>query len=457
MASKVKKGFLYYIAWLLFFAVGFFCIFACVLIFNPGVDVFGINFRYVTDSRIVEINKVDETTSLIQHQSFSKINVNCGFSNVSVVQDKNYEVFTIFVNKKIVGFASSDQIKYSVSTTITDGALNIVVTEPQMSVKLSPTANIIIYCPKSSSFANYDINIKTDSGNVSFGYQEDYLLTAKSINVETNSGSVRLNEKTAITSGDVNITTKSGAINVFNNIGTQLNINTTDSKIFVKNITGSLNVAANEIKAKCTTVGGNVKFSSKKGYIYIDNLGTVEANNTGNFSAEPDVMHIANIIIGKMAGDVSLPNAANSDITIDELYGKANIITTSGAVNIKKAFNDVSIKTTKGSVKLTQMSTQRTNITTATGAVTANFEALGAQTDIKTEKANITVNLKDGLLAKINYSAKKKVAISWITTALENAGTILLPNTEESTTNVMNLTTLNSGSIYINNGFTVEQ
>lgn len=456
MASKVNKGFLYYLAWFAFIVVGIFCIFACVLIFNPGKDVFGINFRYVADSRTEEINKLDNSDNLIHTQSFSTMNVTAGFTNVKVIRDVNYQKITLALDKKIVGFSTSENVKYSISVTLDGSNLNVNIIEPELSLSLSPNANLTIYCPKNHSFENIDFNIKAKSGNITIGTKDEFDISLNSVNLETESGTININDKVSFVSGNATINSKSSNINVYCDVKNNLNINTKQSKVYINNISGNLNIKADELKVKADTIKSDVKFSSKNGYINIETLGDISLSAGGNFSAGIDKMHIANIVIGKMVGNLSLPNAEASDVTIDELFGEANIVTTVGNVKIGKTHNVLTVKTKSGDVSFTQLTNSRTNIQTSTGTINSNFVEIGENVNLETEKANININLKDGILAKINYLTKGKISVSWITTALEKEGTILLPNANENVANILTATAISSGNIKINNGFNAE-
>ena len=169
MASKVKKGILYYIAWVLFILVGIFCIFACVLLFNPGADALGIGLRYVSDGKSYTINQVDinGNKKFIKDISVNQFNINGGFTDVELIKSNDYEQITIVVNKKITGFATTDKINYITNVTFENGSLNIDVTEPQLWLGLSTNATIKIVCPLALSFSNYTFNITTSTGSVS--------------------------------------------------------------------------------------------------------------------------------------------------------------------------------------------------------------------------------------------------------------------------------------------------
>ncbi|MBQ9786503.1 MAG: DUF4097 family beta strand repeat protein, partial [Clostridia bacterium] len=209
---------------------------------------------------------------------------------------------------------------------------------------------------------------------------------------------------------------------------------------------------ADDLKAKCDKILGNITFSSSKGYITVDELGNLATKSGGNFVATADSMHIANVTINKMAGDVSLPNAEKSDITINELYGDAYVNTTSGRVKLGKCYGLLTIETTSGAVTFTQASAERTDVKTLNGKIVGNFNQISVA-DLKTERANIEVNFNADLRIVINYNSAKDISASWITTTLEKSGTVLTPNTDASSDVVMNITTEKSGSILISNKF----
>lgn len=447
MASKVKKGFLYYIAWFLFIALGIVCIFATVLIFNPGKDVFGINLRYVNVNVKDTLNKVEingsETT--ISNLSISDIKVTTGFSGVSIVKTGDYENITLEINAKIVGFARSENINYNVNYTYSNGSLAIDVQEPELWLTLAPNASITIIVPKEKSFAGIGIEVTTNSGSVNIAGGSTYDLSIKSLNVTTNSGKITLAEKASFTSGTVSLNSNSANIDVYSNISTLLNIETISSKIFIDDISGALKLTANESKVSCNKISNDVYFSSSKGYIYITEL-------NGNFTSEPDKVHIANINITKMTGNLALANSNQSDIYVGELRGEALVNTTSGKVTIDKAYGALAITTTSGAVNVSQLSNSQTSITTGSGKIAVNFLYL-TLANLTTEKADIVINLNTNILAKLNYAAKKNISVSWITTALELTGSILTPPATDATTNILNATTTTSGSIYVYNNF----
>lgn len=462
MASKVKKGILYYIAWAVFILVGLFCIFAVILIFNPGKDVFGINFKYVSDNRTEKFNlvSVGDGQAFIRDLSIETINVNSGFTDIKIETVADYENVTILLNKKIVGFSDAKDVTYKFYMSYQSGILNITVEEPKLNLSLSPNATLTIFCPKTYSFKDYSFNINTTSGDVYIGSNTLNELNLKQLNVSTKSGYISVRRLTNINSGNCYLDTETSNIDIYADIKTNLNINTKRSKIYIDQISGNLSIYAEELKSKCNKILGNVEFSSKKGYITIDELGNLVNKTNGHFYSIPDSMHIANIIINKMAGDISLPNAEKSDITVTELYGNAYINTTSGNIKLENAFGQITLNTTSGSVNFTQMSSKRTYAETVSGKIYANFNNISdsqEENTLKTEKANISINFNPDLRIVLNYNSAKGFSASWVTSSLEKQGTLLTPNTESTCKNILNATTSTSGSITISNALTTNK
>ncbi len=449
MASKVKKGFLYYIAWALFIVFGIACIFACILIFNPGKDIFGINLCYISDSRVIEYQKVND--KWFADTNITAIDFESTYTKFSVVRNSDYSIMTLKLNKKIVGFGNDEKnCTYNISMNLVGSTLQIKIEEPNLTLPLAPNASMTLFCPKELNLNNISFNIKTTSGGVSFGEngKDAISMDVKDIDVSTDSGSVTLTKNVNLQSGVLDIKSKTANISINNNISNNLNIETQSSKVVVPKIGGNLNITAKELKVTSTEILGNVKFSSEKGYIKIAKLGNISALTNGNFTAEVDKMHIANIIIGEMAGDLTLPSAGASDITVDKLHGEALIVTTSGNVNLKNCNSQVSVETQSGNVTLTQNSTtEATNIETKKGKITTTFNYL-YQSNLESESGNIVINVKDGLQFKLDYFAKKGLSVSWITTDIENEGTFLAPNTSNSTNKVINATTNGKINVY---------
>ena len=458
MASKVKKGFLYYLVWLVVIVVGIACIFASILLFNPNKDVFGIGLRYISHLNTESINQitVNGEKKNIKDLEIEKFNFVSGYGEFNVINDASYSQITLAVNKKTNGFSNDKDydgcyLKFNYENKV----LNIEIVEPKYWLPLSQNVIVTVFIPNTYSLGNKDLSFTSTSGNITPIHTDSTsVISINKLDINTVSGAVTIYNKTNVMSGIVNIDCETSKVNVYCDVKDQLNLNTKYGKIYIDNIAGNLTINAEKLDAKCQKIGGNVSYSCKTGFIRIGKLGTELSG--GNFSAEIDKQHIADVVIEEMTGNLSIPNAEMSNIMVDKLGGIALIDTTSGNVNIGNSQNQITIKTKSGSVNLTQTSTfARTDVETESGKIVANFEDVG-DVSLKSKSGTIEVNVKTDLQFIFKYSTEKEIKVSWITTSLEKEGTIYVGlNENETTANVIDAKT-NSGKISLKDGFELE-
>lgn len=449
MASKVKKGFLYYILWLVFIVLGVVCIFGSILIFNPGKDVFGWGIRWISDTKQVEYQKVNDTW--FANCTIDTVEINSGFTSFNVIRTVDYKSVTFVLKKNIVGFSNhKTDFVYTTTLSLNGTKLCIDVNEPELALPLGANATLTMYCPTEMNLDNYSFIVNTTSGSVTFGRNNyEFGLNVSNINITSKTGAIAIQNNVNVLSGSMNINTEKSEINIYNNLSGMLNILSKSSKINVPKLNGSIKVESDEIKFEAGTILGNATFASAKGYIKIDTLGSQSNAGSGNLTTEIDKTVIANIIVKTMYGNLTLPSAGASTITVDNLYGQALIETTSGDVTIGNANNTLNIKTNSGSVTFTQNSASAvSNITTEGGKINAAFNGINTAT-LTSNKGAININVKDGLLWKLNHVANAGISVSWITTPLEKQGTILAPNASEAETNTITATT--NGKISVSN------
>ncbi len=431
MASKVKKGFLYYLLWFVFIVFGIACIFATILFFNPGKDVFGIGLKYISNSNNIKENQVliNSQKVYIEDLEISDINVSAGFSTVKVVEQNTYDRISILIDGKISGFAKKgEKATLSYSITYNDSVLNIAITEPQTWLSFSKSSIVTICCPlRSTFFSNINFNIQTKSGDVNIGTSREYdLLTLNSVNVKTESGDVNFLSNVGFASGEATIEAQK-SITVDCNITKMLTVKTNSAKLKVGDITGGLTIDSNELSAKCATIGGDVIYSSAKGFITINKV-------CGNFSASTDEekTHIANVTILEALKDVTIPEGKASTIKLGKVLGNIKLDTTTGDITINECGGNVDISTTKGSVKLMQTSPNSTVIvSTQSGDIVANYlEA--CNTTITSETGDIKINIASGKSYIVKYSTQKSISIDWVTTELAKQGEQKSPDYAEA-------------------------
>lgn len=452
MASKVKKGFLYYLLWFVFICFGLICIFASILLFNPNKDVFGIGLTYVADRTEFKENRVDVggEPKKIDSLELTTIKVKSNYSDITIKKSVDYDSLSIVVNKKLSGFSNSKETEYKFNMSYADSTLEINVIEPEFWLALSKSATITIYCPKTLNLANTSLDIETNSGSVSVGISDsEYPIDLASLNVKSNTGAIYTANQATFSSGIVNLNTQESVIDIYSNVTSSLNVTTQNSKLYVKSISGNLVIDSYELSAKCDNIGGNVKYASTKGFITINKL-------NGNFTASIDEgkTHIANVTINEADGDVTIPVAKASNIVIGKVLGNTKIVTTSGSVSLNNCYGDVDITTDSGEVRINQHQTNAiTNIQTYKGKIFANFSELGSST-IKTTEANIEINVSSNKEFKFKYSAGKSISVSWITYTLEPTGEFTFPESSD-TTCLIDATSTN-GKIVLSNNYVAQ-
>ena len=455
MASKVKKGFLYYLLWLAFICFGTVCIFATVLVLNPNKDVFGIGIRYYSNNNVTNYDEVDVDGVMkpLKNIAITQVNINSDYANINVVKNDYHERITFSFDRKIKGFTKSKVKECSIKLTLEGTTLTVDVVAPEFWIPLSTSLNITMYCPNSLTFENYNFDIKTNSGDVKFGIGNCIDYSISGLNIETKNGDINLNKKLTVNSGVVNIKTASADTYVYTNVQSELNFETTKGKLYVDEINGNLNIEANTLSAKCNKVYGNVKYSSKNGYIRINKLGD-SAN--GNFTADVDKMHIANVIIEEMRGNITIPNGESSNITVNNLGGEALINTTIGSVKIGQTSHDVTITTTQGRVEVLQLSLgAKTDITTTSGSIWANFIEVGTAR-LTTTKGTIAVNVATDKTFVFDYATSGSVSVSWIKEKLNKTGVIYVAGATASTANKIEAKST-SGKIVLKDGYVIPE
>lgn len=452
MASKVKKGFLYYLAWFAFICLGIVCIFATILIFNPGKDIFGINLCYISQNVEKKYNHLSESNINYKDLNLENIVVSTTISNVVITADSTLDQLTVKVESKVSGFAKYDTYqKYGISITHNGNTLNINVKESKMFLAFNNSSSIQIICPKTFNLSNTNFIFNTDSGRFSMGANKQFPSILKSLTINSKNSKVSLFEHSSFTSGNVTFNADSLNAVVHCNVSGNLNITSNSGSLTLYEITGNLNLTANSIKAKCGIIRGKVFYSCDDGYIDITLIGS--PTSQGGFSSSQET-EISNVRIRKIYGNVAIPNGHKSDIIVEDIEGKSVIKTTSGNVTIGKSNDEISVITTSGAVTFTQTNVNAlTTINTTSGKITGNFTEVGT-VNLSSEKGKVIVNVATDKPFTLNYETKKSIQVSFIEKALEKNGSLFIA-TEEANGKEMNIKTNNT--IVINNGFELEE
>ncbi len=467
--GKVKKGFFYYLSVFVFILLGIFCVFAAILIFNPGKDVFGIGLRYVSIKKNIDYYKTtDEANEQISDKYFSAIEFNSGFTSFNIDYSKDETFVKVSFKPSVVGLSKSEYCKFNVSVEVIDGRLCINVSEPDVWIGFAKKASVSVVCPKNSNFALLSLNVTTESGSVSIGDSKDVTHYIHDLKISTKTGDVAIYNNVNIASGNISIEAEKSNININSDITGTCSIENGKGKLNIGTLAGNLKlISTDRIEAVCNNIGGDVFAQTNNGYIKIKNLGytnvykngktektygyvenvtggSVSGYYNGNFTTL-DTLTNTNVIVENMCGNASITGETGY-VQIDNLRNQALIETTSGNVEIGMAKNKLDIKTVNGAITFTQAgSSAVTTINSEKGRITGNFTKM--YTAYLTTDSNIVLNVATGEPFMLEYETKNGIKASWITSELEKSGTLAVSC--ETSSNLIKAVATN-GNITVN-------
>lgn len=453
MASKVKKGFLYYLAWFAFICLGIICIFASILVFNPGKDIFGINLCYVSQSgkTNIETIKVNGTTTKLKDLNLENIVINTKSSDVIITHDNYIDQLRIQVKANTTGFARFETYEeYTYSISHKDNTLTLTVSEPIMSLAFNNDSAVRIICPRTFNLSQTNLIFNTNNGSFSMGTSEQFPSVLNSLTINSKNSKVSLYEYSQFISGNVNLNSDKINAHIKCDITGDLNIESKEGKLTLDNINGNLNLYSDSIEANCGVVRGKVLYACDDGFINIGTIGSITSN--GAFSS-PENTNISNVKINKIYGNVAIYQANKSDVIVNNIEGSALIETTTGNVTIGKSNGEITVNTTSGNVKFTQTNVNAlTTINTTSGKINGNFTEVGI-VKLLSKKGAVNVNVATDKPFKLDYSTEKSINISFIEKDLEKSDVILIA-TQNDNGKLMEIVTTNK--ITIKNGYELE-
>ena len=420
MKKTVGKGILFYLFVLFSIAFGILCIFAGILIFSPGAEIFGISYSFSKAETFYQKVTIDDKTEtisqLINDGQIAKIVIDSDNFNVYVNRENVVNV-GLRVKNKYSGLSKHEQRKIA-KTTIdfdrTTKTYTIKVLGPECMLWFSNSSKVVLALPDTINLSNVDLEIKTNSSKVILGNTESYSYTFKSLLVNCEkSALVQLNQKIAFTN-NIKIVSKNGEIRQFGTLDlNNFEIQTDNAKIVLNKIICSnelyLISESSIVKINEVSVDGKMTYDANRGVISINKI-------TGEFSCSERV-HISNIQIGEAYGELLLPKANTSNITIDKLYAMARISTTSGNVKINKAFSSVLVSTESGKIEVTfcpesseseKYTGNFSDLHTKSGDIIANYDNILLENNVSTEKGNIVVNFNNNLEFNLSYFCGEK-------------------------------------------------
>lgn len=376
-------------------------VFVLVLFLAPGLSIFGIKYiasgthvvseSYSIYEKIGDFNysvriETDEIPVYVVMSATSYSYDIEYYDNYNGLTNSNFDDPTIEYSKEADGTA-----------VIKINSFKKFVYENRNSsryVKLIIPASFV----SNTKSGETDLTIISKSSNVSFSNEiATRVPYFRNIKIETNG---KVNNSSVILTKNYSLKTIN-AIKITDDIET--NINATN---YILNSTGGRIVVDRE-------VAGNINATTKNARIQILSCNNFTANaGFGDiYSSRDDVGIIIN-------GSANISTTAGV-VKIDSILGtdeKSTITTTSGNVDIKKAY-DIDITTTRGFV--TVNSARKINVTTSSGSITAQEATGSVHATTKRGKVNLggencvlynpTVTSTYGRVSVISASGKVKI------------------------------------------------
>lgn len=419
MKNTVSRGILFYIFLLIAVVLGVLCVLGAILIFSPGTEIFGISYYINTSAQRIETALNDSGNqqsidSLFTSGQIDTINITTNYANVSLETRQDGAVQFI-IEPSLTGLMTSenkDTFTYTSRYTASDNTLSVSLNAPNMFLAFNNNIDFVLNFPEDVANTNLDINITTESGDITIGHHEldVYTLDNLTVNVE-NSSNVTFGIHTVI-SDNITLNVPSGNIRFRRAITTgNLTINSESTKIETGNINAyefTLFTQSSSINLGNITVESNFNYRARRGVLVVDNI-------NGDFNCDEDVV-IANITVGTINGDVLLPQAESSDITIETLNGRGDITTTSGDVTIDKATSFLWVSTESGKIDVnidtaSDLNTQSyaedqgiVNLKSNNGTINVNFENLLLKNYISSQRGTINCKFSPALNFILNYT-----------------------------------------------------
>lgn len=423
----MKRGFLFYVGFLLLIIFGAFLVTLVVMFCSPGTEVLGMKYfagagtticRTTTDASKTEL-------SLVESGKYSEIQINCSsFAEVKVQKTNEYKQDCIAIVDNSNGFVlAKDEVKFSYSIVVEGSVLKINVTEPTGFLFFSKNIEVVVHIASTDDEAGRDVNpfgntkfvINTKGGNVTIGgdpaspYSGE--LSVGELQISSGNGNVAITSKinydkntNAQNFKNLNLSLGSGkytAVAETTVINGNLNLQSTSGKFNFKKLgaSGDINVktTSGRIDADVVTAN-NIVVECNDGYFY---LNEVYANL--KFLGADMKVKAPHTKITKLTGELIVLAGENSTFDIFEVFGNVDIQNTSGTIKIgdgKQGGIDRSavIKTNTGSVAVTikDGNDKAKEIDGETSKIDVYFAGQATNTTAIKTKGNVNVKFVNG-------------------------------------------------------------
>jgi len=352
----MKKGFMFYFAFLLLLVFGVAMVLMVILLCSPGTEIFGLKYFKSGETYICETTTDDSKTLLEVGKTgkYSEIKIDAGYATVRVEHSTAYPKDSVVIVNDARGFVrAKDEVKFKYSVLVDGSVLNIKVTEPNGFLHFSKNVKVIVHVANKTAnpFGSTKFTIKTDSGNIEFGGDTEspyvYDLNIGAINLKTKSGNIQFGT-TINYNKDTKVQTFSSATLNFGSgnyksqanslkVTGDLNLISTSGKFAVSNVQAGGNI---NIKTESSTyevkkmTANNVNVECKNGYFYINEI----ASNL-KFPNADEKVDSPYLKSNKITGDLTVVSGNNFNMDVKNIEGNVTISNTSGNITIGSGKN----------------------------------------------------------------------------------------------------------------------
>lgn len=385
-SDKVRKGFFFYFGFFLLIIVAVVLIIFVVMMFMPGTSILGL--EYFAGEGAQRIMATTDTKSEISFEqpNFSSVEINCGYADVLVQKNNDYQLDGIYIVNNARGFVTTAKANdFAYSVALENDVLKISVTEQNGFLYFSKDVKIVLQISNENlnPFSDKSITIKNSDGNiyigghVKTGYSHD--IDVSNLNVNSLNGDILLSAHSPNSYANLNLQTGSGEISISKTdvSADNMTLQTGSGNITAGSLSSPNVITLNSNKGKIT-INQISGFSSQCTDAYM-NIGTVNGN--ADFTASAESFGSSVININQINGNITADDAHNSTFNLGTVAGTAFVHTSTGAINITGSIQSYS------------------NLYTKSGNITATIAQNASNVSVTTEKGNIQVTLPRDFVA----------------------------------------------------------
>ena len=433
MKNTVSRGILFYLLILLGTILGIACILICIVMFSPGTKIFGVSyFRNNSVLKIEEFNasEVDVNQSISQYIADGRIQtieIKSDYAEIDIANTQA-EKFFFTIDTNISGLSTAENPKddnrfvYDYDYDAENKIFSIEVDGPDSFLYLSKTASITFNIPKTKGFASGNLNLITESGNITLANHTENNIVVANLTADIgDNGQLFVSKNFDISpEGKMTVEAKKGQIETLGTINAStVNIDAEGTKISLNEIVGDLSIDTKDSTIKIAKVNKKFYYSAESGVLQV---GTI----VGDFECS-ELVDISNIFVDKISGSAMLPKASASNVEIKHIEKDVLISTTTGTIKLGELNGDVNLVTESGAITclIDSKKTCTVKIETKNGNIDARFRTINGISTIATTKGKIYFQYDNSQAFGLEYACEKnkpQISNAISSSSYENSG-----------------------------------